>query len=81
MATPMPLPALPESRLTSFEWMQTIANLLRGSVLFLAILLNALTAISEIDGLYAQRPIVEKHNSYAFYHPFVCTPLHLLAGR
>ena len=43
----------------------------KGSVLFLAILLNALTAISEIDGLYAQRPIVEKHNSYAFYHPFV----------
>lgn len=41
----------------------------KGSVLFLAILLNALTAISEIDGLYAQRPIVEKHNSYAFYHP------------
>ncbi|KAK0644699.1 ABC-2 type transporter-domain-containing protein [Cercophora newfieldiana] len=41
----------------------------KGSVLFMAILLNALTAISEIDGLYAQRPIVEKHNSYAFYHP------------
>ncbi|KAK1756393.1 ABC transporter-like protein [Echria macrotheca] len=41
----------------------------KGSVLFMAILLNALTAISEIDGLYAQRPIVEKHHSYAFYHP------------
>jgi ABC-type multidrug transport system permease subunit len=32
-------------------------------------LLNALTAISEIDGLYEQRPMVEKHYSYAFYHP------------
>ncbi|KAL2271986.1 hypothetical protein VTJ83DRAFT_1357 [Remersonia thermophila] len=42
----------------------------KGSVLFMAILLNALTAISEIDTLYAQRPIVEKHASYAFYHPF-----------
>ncbi|KAH7124639.1 ABC-2 type transporter [Dactylonectria macrodidyma] len=42
----------------------------KGSVLFMAILLNALTAISEISSLYAQRPIVEKHGSYAFYHPF-----------
>ncbi|KAJ3480239.1 hypothetical protein NLG97_g8116 [Lecanicillium saksenae] len=41
----------------------------RGSVLFIAILMNALTAISEINSLYAQRPIVEKHASYAFYHP------------
>ncbi|KFA50638.1 hypothetical protein S40293_04917 [Stachybotrys chartarum IBT 40293] len=41
----------------------------KGSVLFLAVLMNALTAISEINSLYAQRPIVEKHNSYAFYHP------------
>ena len=42
----------------------------KGSVLFMAILLNALTAISEIESLYGQRPIVEKHASYAFYHPF-----------
>ncbi|KAB5578676.1 ATP-binding cassette transporter ABC1 [Coniochaeta sp. 2T2.1] len=42
----------------------------KGSVLFLAILFNALMAITEINGLYAQRPIVEKHASYAFYHPF-----------
>lgn len=41
----------------------------RGAVLFLAILFNALTSIGEIGGLYAQRPIVEKQNSYAFYHP------------
>jgi ATP-binding cassette subfamily G (WHITE) protein 2 (PDR) len=41
----------------------------KGSVLFMAILLSALTAISEINSLYAQRPIVEKHFSYAFYHP------------
>ena len=41
----------------------------RGSVIFLAILFNALTSIGEISGLYSQRPIVEKHNSYAFYHP------------
>ncbi|EQL02664.1 ATP-binding cassette transporter ABC1 [Ophiocordyceps sinensis CO18] len=42
----------------------------KGSVLFLAVLMNALTAISEISTLYEQRPIVEKHNSYALYHPF-----------
>lgn len=41
----------------------------KGSVLFFAVLLNALTAINEINSLYAQRPIVEKHKSYAFYHP------------
>ncbi|KAM5341482.1 hypothetical protein ACJ41O_014513 [Fusarium nematophilum] len=41
----------------------------KGAVLFMAILMNALTAISEINSLYAQRPIVEKHASYAFYHP------------
>ncbi len=42
----------------------------KGSVLFFAVLLNALLSISEINGLYDQRPIVEKHASYAFYHPF-----------
>lgn len=42
----------------------------KGSVLFMAILMNALTAIAEIVNQYAQRPIVEKHASYAFYHPF-----------
>jgi hypothetical protein len=41
----------------------------RGSVLFLAVLFNALTSIGEISGLYAQRPVVEKHKAYAFYHP------------
>jgi ATP-binding cassette, subfamily G (WHITE), member 2, PDR len=42
----------------------------KGSVLFFAVLLNALMSISEINSLYDQRPIVEKHASYAFYHPF-----------
>ncbi|KAI1457448.1 ABC-2 type transporter-domain-containing protein [Annulohypoxylon moriforme] len=41
----------------------------RGSVLFLAVLINALSTLSEIVSLYSQRPIVEKHASYAFYHP------------
>ena len=40
-----------------------------GATLFMAVLLNALTAISEISSLYSQRPIVQKHASYAFYHP------------
>lgn len=42
----------------------------KGSVLFFAILLNALISISEINALYDQRPIVEKQASYAFYHPW-----------
>ncbi|KAK6331502.1 GTPase-activating protein [Orbilia blumenaviensis] len=39
-------------------------------LLFFAILLNALGSITEINLLYDQRPIVHKHNSYAFYHPW-----------
>ncbi|KAI9742381.1 MAG: GTPase-activating protein [Claussenomyces sp. TS43310] len=42
----------------------------KGGVLFFAVLLNALIAITEINNLYDQRPIVEKQASYAFYHPF-----------
>jgi ABC-type multidrug transport system ATPase subunit len=42
----------------------------KGAVLFFAVLLNALMSISEISNLYDQRPIVEKHKSYAFYHPY-----------
>jgi ATP-binding cassette subfamily G (WHITE) protein 2 (PDR) len=37
----------------------------KGGVLFFAVLLNALTAITEINRLYSQRPIVEKQASYA----------------
>ncbi|KIW81857.1 hypothetical protein Z517_04883 [Fonsecaea pedrosoi CBS 271.37] len=42
----------------------------KGSVLFFAVLLSALQSIVEINTLYSQRPIVAKHKSYAFYHPF-----------
>lgn len=48
----------------------TVGFYSKGSALFMAILINALTAISEITNLYSQRPIVEKHASYAFYHPW-----------
>ncbi|GKU06352.1 atpase [Fusarium langsethiae] len=41
----------------------------KGAVLFMGILINGFAAISEINNLYSQRPIVEKHASYAFYHP------------
>ncbi|KAH6986602.1 ABC-2 type transporter [Ilyonectria destructans] len=41
----------------------------KGAVLFMAVLINALAAISEITNLYNQREIIEKHKSYAFYHP------------
>ncbi|GME28651.1 ABC transporter-like protein [Neofusicoccum parvum] len=42
----------------------------RNAAIFFGVLLNALVAIAEINALYDQRPIVEKHASYAFYHPF-----------
>ncbi|KAJ5634735.1 hypothetical protein N7528_002577 [Penicillium herquei] len=48
----------------------TQAMSLKMSALFFAILLNSLLTVAEIQSLYAQRPIVEKHVSYAFHHPF-----------
>ena len=48
----------------------TAAFFAKGSVLFFAVLLNALISIGEIVALYDQRPIVEKHASMAFYHPW-----------
>ncbi|TVY89849.1 ZEB2-regulated ABC transporter [Lachnellula willkommii] len=41
----------------------------RSAILFFAILVNAFGSALEILTLYAQRPIVEKHSRYAFYHP------------
>lgn len=41
----------------------------RGAVLFFAVLINAFGSALEILTLYAQRPIVEKHDRYALYHP------------
>ncbi|KAI8680381.1 ZEB2-regulated ABC transporter 1 [Fusarium keratoplasticum] len=41
----------------------------RGCVLFVSILFNAFASALEIMTLYDQRPIVEKHSRYAFYHP------------
>ncbi|EKG19794.1 ABC transporter-like protein [Macrophomina phaseolina MS6] len=42
----------------------------KGAALVYATILNAMVAIAEIQSLYDQRPIVEKHKSYAFYRPF-----------
>ncbi|KAB5566147.1 ABC-2 type transporter-domain-containing protein [Coniochaeta sp. 2T2.1] len=41
----------------------------RGSLLFFACLMNAFASALEILTLFAQRPIVEKHDRYALYHP------------
>lgn len=41
----------------------------RGTLLFLIILTNAFGSMLEIMTLYAKRPVVEKHNRYALYHP------------
>jgi ATP-binding cassette subfamily G (WHITE) protein 2 (PDR) len=42
----------------------------KGGILFGAIMLNAMSAITEIFQLYSHRPIVEKQASYALYHPW-----------
>lgn len=41
----------------------------RAIVLFMAVLFDSFASVLEIMTLYAQRPIVEKHSRYAFYHP------------
>ena len=41
----------------------------RSSLIFFAVLLNAFGSALEILTLYAQRPIIEKHQRYALYHP------------
>lgn len=42
----------------------------KAAALVFAVIMNAMVAIAEIQSLYDQRPIVEKHKSYAFYRPF-----------
>ncbi|KIX92790.1 uncharacterized protein Z520_11453 [Fonsecaea multimorphosa CBS 102226] len=42
----------------------------RGSVIFLATLMNALMAVTEIGALFGKRGVVQKQNTFAFYHPF-----------
>ncbi|KAF2837385.1 hypothetical protein M501DRAFT_995996 [Patellaria atrata CBS 101060] len=42
----------------------------RAMLIFFAIMMNALTPAFEVLTIWAQRPIVEKHNQYTFYHPF-----------
>ncbi|GAA90510.1 ABC multidrug transporter [Aspergillus luchuensis IFO 4308] len=41
----------------------------RGALIFFAILLNGFASALEILTLWQQRPIVEKHDKYALYHP------------
>ncbi|KAJ7261710.1 ABC-2 type transporter-domain-containing protein [Mycena haematopus] len=49
----------------------TSAFFSRGGVMFFALLFSALTSMAEIAALFAQRPIVLRHNKAALYHPFI----------
>ncbi|EGO00657.1 hypothetical protein SERLA73DRAFT_105009 [Serpula lacrymans var. lacrymans S7.3] len=49
----------------------TSAYFSRGGILFFALLFGALSSMAEIPALYAQRPIVLRHQKAAMYHPFV----------
>ncbi|KAF2119900.1 pleiotropic drug resistance protein, ABC superfamily [Lophiotrema nucula] len=42
----------------------------RAVLVFFSLMINAYAPAFEIMAMWAQRPIVEKHNRYAFYHPF-----------
>ncbi|KAI9834089.1 MAG: hypothetical protein M1819_003374 [Sarea resinae] len=43
----------------------------KGGVIYFSVLFNILVNFAEISAQFSQRPIVEKHKSYAMYHPFV----------
>ncbi|KAJ7196400.1 pleiotropic drug resistance ABC transporter [Mycena pura] len=49
----------------------TSAFFSRGGVMFFALLFSALSSMAEIAALFAQRPIVLRHNKAALYHPFI----------
>ncbi|KAF8121914.1 pleiotropic drug resistance ABC transporter [Mycena galopus ATCC 62051] len=49
----------------------TSAFFSRGGVMFFALLFSALTSMAEIAALFAQRPIILRHNKAALYHPFI----------
>ncbi|KAL0955420.1 hypothetical protein HGRIS_001666 [Hohenbuehelia grisea] len=43
----------------------------RGGVMFFALFLPALYTMSEIPSLFAQRPIIQRHERAAMYHPLI----------
>ncbi|KAF9052029.1 pleiotropic drug resistance ABC transporter [Panaeolus papilionaceus] len=43
----------------------------RGGILFFVLFFAALSSLAEMPMLYAQRPIVARHQKAAFYHPFI----------
>ncbi|KAJ7285271.1 pleiotropic drug resistance ABC transporter [Mycena rebaudengoi] len=49
----------------------TAAYFSRGGVMFFALLFSALSSMAEISSLFAQRPIVLRHQKAALYHPFI----------
>ncbi|KAF9555317.1 pleiotropic drug resistance ABC transporter [Agrocybe pediades] len=42
----------------------------RSGLLFFALFFSAIMALSEIPALFAQRPIILRHQQWALYHPF-----------
>ncbi|KDR82402.1 hypothetical protein GALMADRAFT_56996 [Galerina marginata CBS 339.88] len=49
----------------------TAAFFSRSGVLFFALLFSALMAMTEIPALFAQRPIILRHQQWGLYHPFI----------
>ncbi|PPR00332.1 hypothetical protein CVT24_004615 [Panaeolus cyanescens] len=43
----------------------------RGGILFFVLFFAALSSLAEMPMLFAQRPIVSRHQRAAFYHPFI----------
>ncbi|OAL47624.1 ABC-transporter [Pyrenochaeta sp. DS3sAY3a] len=43
----------------------------KGGVIFFIVLFNIIVNFAEVVAQFSQRPIVEKHQSYGMYHPFI----------
>ncbi|PSN70792.1 ABC-transporter [Corynespora cassiicola Philippines] len=49
----------------------TIGFFSKGGVIFFAVLFNVFVNFAEVVAQFSQRPIVDKHKSYGFYHPYI----------
>ncbi|EKG22387.1 ABC transporter-like protein [Macrophomina phaseolina MS6] len=43
----------------------------KGGLIFFSVLFNIIINFAEVSAQFSQRPIVEKHKSFAMYHPFI----------
>lgn len=51
----------------------------KGGVIFFIVLFNIIVNFAEVVAQFSQRPIVEKHQSYGMYHPYIDALANMIA--